>query len=185
MLQELYFHMASSGIRQWNSLLWSSMTLLCFPSITAPCSWPARNASFGGHLPQEGAQRAQRRQENGKDGDLNGALEMPQTSNHEQPISIHESSDLSWHTIDDQKYSICLNSETWMQDYPLVLTIWNILDLDVSSMMLFGASAEVMWSHPFVWSKPERCWWSCMRWQLYNESPAFLFRSIHELESHL
>jgi hypothetical protein len=31
-----------------------------------------------------------------------------------------------------------------MQDYPLVLTIWNILDLDVSSMMLFGASAEVM-----------------------------------------
>jgi len=43
-----------------------------------PAESRPRNASFGGHLPQEGAQRAQRRQENGKDGDVKSPLRMKQ-----------------------------------------------------------------------------------------------------------
>lgn len=42
-----------------------------------PAESRPRNASFGGHLPQE-AQQAQRRQENGKDGDVKSPLRMKQ-----------------------------------------------------------------------------------------------------------
>ena len=60
-------------------------------------------------------------------------------SNRFQSMNLQICHDIQLMTRSIAFACICLNSETWMQDYPLVLTIWNILDLDVSSMMLFCA----------------------------------------------